>query len=192
MKKQTNNTKNKNKEKIMKANEFKIESVLKWFKRTSWSIVWEGIMSASEKDLDFPRIESLVKWLKTYEGWAIHGEEFYLRRTKQTDENGNTYTKREWILKSNPVTAALDSGNVIPAGMFGEEEDLYAQMIDGALGSDDSSYEAIELKVDLELLGIPEYFIEKLMIGEKIIASHLTPEEVGYLKLCRKVYANRI
>ena len=174
----------------MKANQVSAEVLLRGIPKEQWALGWEAIMNATEKNIDFETQGRLFSYIKTFIYRKSFNEDFYLQR-KKNKETGEV--DRKYIIKSLPVTHAMEIYGIAEIGEDGDA--VYDDMLGGS-DTDKTTVESqnafaeIELRCDLKALGIPVTFIDRLLTGDRIVASQLTTQELEYLKICRKAYAH--
>lgn len=177
----------------MKANQVSAEELLRGIPREQWALGWEAIMDATRKDIDFATQGRIFAYIKTYIYRKEFQEKYYLQR-KKNKKTGKV--ERTYIMRSLPVTHAMAVYGVSELNKEGNSN--YNDMIGGAYLNGDiaeaaknaNEMEEIELRCDLSALGIPDYFIDRILEGERLFKCNLTREELLYLEICRQAYSS--
>lgn len=163
----------------MKANQVGWERLLKDIPREKWSIGWEAIMDATQKDIDFEHVRAMVSYIKRYIWVTEFNENYYIRRTKARGT--------EYIKKSVSITDAET--------IYGLRRDCIEREIEILATIEDESstdsFDEIMIMHDIERLGVPKQFIKQLLRGEKIVKSRLTKEETQWIKKITIEYIER-
>lgn len=158
----------------MKATDFPFEELLQGIHCENWYWGFEAIKDATRKGHTFKTQNALFSYINTYIKRKKFNDTYYLSRTKLFG--------RRYIKKSYPLTDALEH--------LGIDNNAYNYIIENSKSY--TPHDELELKYDLSLLGIPDYFIDKLMEGDILYKNSLTEKEQGYLDKCRKAFADML
>ncbi|MDR0696871.1 MAG: hypothetical protein LBF68_04960 [Christensenellaceae bacterium] len=168
----------------LRASEIPIESLLRGVPEEDWGLAWEAIESMKKRGLTFPGQGSIFSFIMTFIKVKKFNAEFHLRRIK------NPHTgkvERSYLPTSLPVSSALviygtQADNV-------DDDDKVSGSLEMTANakkvSDHYGMTEDEIRHDLGLKGIPAYFIERLLLGEKIVYSRLSQDEKKYYKIVK-------